>query len=191
MFDTAPPCPHNIFGMRYLIISCSRSPSSRSRALAKVTFAHLTRMTRSGEFIDVAKLDLPLCDADTCYGVPAVQEISRKIKVARGIIVATPIYNYDVNAVAKNLLELTGQAWVNKVVGLICAAGGHGSYMSVMPFANSLMLDFRCFILPRFVYAPKSTADDEFFGDTAINQRADELAADLVRVTEALFPEAA
>ena len=30
------------------------------------------------------------------------------------------------------------------------------SYMSVMAYANSLMLDFRCVIIPRFVYATGS-----------------------------------
>ena len=77
------------------------------------------------------------------------------VTVAPGasIVVATPIYNYDANATAKNLVELTGSAWENKTVGFLCAAGGASSYMSIMGLANSLMLDFRCLIIPRFVYA--------------------------------------
>ena len=46
------------------------------------------------------------------------------IEAARVIIVATPIYNYDANAAAKNLVELTGSAWEDKTVGFLCAAGG-------------------------------------------------------------------
>ncbi|MDP6500219.1 MAG: hypothetical protein QF847_03295 [Candidatus Marinimicrobia bacterium] len=61
------------------------------------------------------------------------------------------MYNYDVNAAAKNLLELTGSGWNEKTVGFICNAGGDKSYMSVMSFANSLMLDHRCKIIPCFV----------------------------------------
>ena len=53
----------------------------------------------------------------------------------------------------KNLVELTGSAWEDKTVGFLCAAGGASSYMSLMGLANSLMLDFRCLIIPRFVYA--------------------------------------
>jgi FMN reductase len=93
-----------------------------------------------------------------------------------------------VNAAAKNVLELTGKAWEGKVVGFICAAGGHGSYMSVMPFANSLMLDYRCHIIPRFVYAAPSHIDESTFGDAALNRRVEELAAETQRVTDALFP---
>jgi FMN reductase len=75
------------------------------------------------------------------------------VTAADAIILATPIYNYDANAVAKNFVELTGKGWENKVVAFLCVAGGEKSFMSVMPLANSLMLDFRCVIVPRFVYA--------------------------------------
>ena len=62
---------------------------------------------------------------------------------------------------AKNFVELTGKGWENKVVGFMCAAGGHASRMSIMALASSLMLDFRCVIVPRFVYAtgPAFAAD--------------------------------
>jgi NAD(P)H-dependent FMN reductase len=73
------------------------------------------------------------------------------VNSARAVIIATGIYNYDANAAVKNLVELTGDAWENKVVGFLCAAGGMSSYMSIMSLANSLMLDFRSIIVPRFV----------------------------------------
>ncbi len=70
-----------------------------------------------------------------------------------------PVYNYDVNAVAKNFIELMGEdALGNKTVGFMLSAGGGGSYMAVMPFANSLMLDFRCWIVPRFLYVSRRTS---------------------------------
>ena len=46
-------------------------------------------------------------------------------------------------------------------MGFICAAGGKGSYMSPMSFMNSLMLDSRCIIIPRFVYADKTCFSNE------------------------------
>ena len=42
-----------------------------------------------------------------------------------------------------------------KTVGFLCAAGGPRGYMGVLAFANALMLDFRCWIVPRFVYATR------------------------------------
>ena len=64
------------------------------------------------------------------------------------------------------MIELTGSAWEDKIVGFLCAAGGMGSYMSVMAYANSLMLDFRCVIIPRFVFA----TGEGFDGDNIIDQ---------------------
>ena len=174
--------------MRYLILSCSLNPNSRSRILARIVHQHLAGRPGGANFVDLQEWDLPLSDAGACYSHPDVVAVTPKVRQACGIIVAAAIYNYDVNAATKNLLELTGKAWEGKVVGFICAAGGHGSYMSVMPFANSLMLDYRCHIIPRFVYAAPSHIDESTFGDEALNGRIEELASETQRITDALFP---
>ncbi len=86
----------------------------------------------NSQLLDLRQVELPFCDADAAYGHPNVEAAQSLLNSARVIIVATPIYNFDVNAAAKNLVELTGDAWENKVVGFLCAAGGSSSYMSVM-----------------------------------------------------------
>ena len=174
--------------MRYLILSCSLNPESRSRILARMAFQHLASRPGGAEFIDLQDYQLPLSDAGASYAHPHVIALTPKVRAAKAIIVAAAIYNYDVNAAAKNLLELTAAAWEGKVVGFICAAGGHASYMSLMPFANSLMLDYRCHIIPRFVYAAPAHIDESTFGDAALNRRIEDLAAETQRITDALFP---
>ena len=87
------------------------------------------------------------------------------------------------------MIELTGKKWENKVVGFACAAGGRSSYMSVMGIANSLMLDFRCLIVPRFVFA---TGDDfasdrtpeMYIKSETIQERLAELASATVALTK-------
>jgi NAD(P)H-dependent FMN reductase len=125
--------------------------------------------------LDLRDVTLPLCDGDAAYDHPESIRCTEFLADARVIIVATPVYNYDVNATVKNLVELTGPSWENKVVGFICAAGGLGSYMSVMSFANSLMLDFRCLIIPRFVYATSDDFQDDRISAEEIKQRLAEL----------------
>jgi FMN reductase len=186
MPDTPGTTPESI-----LILSASLDPASRSRQLARRAAETLGQLGVEHRFVDLRDHDLPLCDGDACYSHPAVGEMSRLIRDAAGIIVAVPIYNYDVNAAVKNLLELTGRAWNEKVVGFLCAAGGHGSYMSVMGFANSLMLDFRCHIVPRFVYGAKEAFMDDEDGTVRIvsdkvRDRTDELAGAVVRLSRAL-----
>ena len=43
--------------------------------------------------------------------------------LATTILIAAPVYNYDVGAAVKNLIEHTGDAWTDKTVGFMLAAG--------------------------------------------------------------------
>ena len=59
--------------------------------------------------------------------------------------------------------------------------------MAVMGLANSLMLDFRCLIAPRFVFASKSDFGDDKLGSMHITNeevkgRIAELAQMMVRL---------
>ncbi len=84
------------------------------------------------------------------------------------------------------MIELTGRSWQDKVVGFLCAAGGMSSYMSVMAYANSLMLDFRTVIIPRFVYATGDAFDGDKLADEKIGTRVRQVADELIRFTTAL-----
>jgi FMN reductase len=154
--------------------------------MGRIAFRYLEKAKVECEWLDISELDLPLCDADACYAKPGSQRVGKAIKAADGILLATPVYNYDVSAAAKNLVELTGSGWEEKVVGFLCAAGGMSSYMSVMPFANSLMLDFRSVIIPRFVYATGQAFDGDELKDEAVRKRVEALADELIRFTTAL-----
>jgi len=171
---------------KYLVVSTSGNPDSNSRRMGRIAFAHLEKAKMDCEWLDISELGLPLCDADKCYTQPAAQKLSASIEAAGAILVATPVYNYDVSAAAKNMVELTGSSWENKIVGFLCAAGGMSSYMSVMAFANSLMLDFRCVIIPRFVYATGDAFEGDELKDKKVGQRIKELTDEVVRFGQAL-----
>ena len=168
--------------MSYLVISTSLREGSRSRIMAKALSKNLNEV----EFFDLQKNPLPMCDGDKCYDLPEVIDFRKKIENAKGIIMAIPIYNYNVSSGAKNIIELGGRMLYDKVFGFICAAGGKSSYMSVMSFASSLMIDYRCFIIPKFVYALKSDFNENEITNPDIKERIDELGNDLIRISEAL-----
>ena len=146
----------------------------------------LTGKLNNVEFFDLQKNPLPMCDGDKCYDLPEVIDFRKKVENAKGIIMAIPIYNYNVSSGAKNIIELGGRMLYDKVFGFICAAGGKSSYMSVMSFASSLMIDYRCFIIPKFVYALKSDFNENEITNPDIKERIDELGNDLIRISEAL-----
>ena len=72
-------------------------------------------------------------------------------------------------------MELTGRSWTNKVVGFICAAGGKSSYMSPLSYMNSLMIDYRSIIIPKFVYTDGDGFDNKNNITDPIKERIKEL----------------
>src|SRR5436305_9964701 len=171
---------------KHLVISTSSNPDSKSRRMGRVAFAHLQKRKVDCARIDISEMNLPLWDRGKCYGMPGSKKLSIAIEAADGILVAAPVYNFDVSAAAKNMIELTGSSWEDKIVGFLCAAGGMSSYMSVMAYANSLMLDFRCVIIPRFVYATGQAFKHDELVDAKVGERVRQVADELVRFTSAL-----
>ena len=162
-----------------LVVSCSLRSTSRSHRLAQAAEAALRARGADAELIDLGEWDLPLCDGADSYDHPSVQPLSDKIASASAVLLSSPVYNYDVNAAAKNLVELTGSAWKEKPVRFLCAAGGPSSYMSPIGLASSL-------IIPRFVYA----TDQDFEADGGLagpmQARVERLAGAAVDLARAI-----
>ena len=167
--------------MNIVVISCSLHPQSRSYVLARAAQDDLRNLGADVQLIDLREQELAFADGVNAGNVPDAQAIAAAIREASAVLLAMPIYNWDVNAAAKNLLGVSSRAWNRKVVGFLCVAGGQPSYMSVMGLANSLMLDFRCIIVPRFVYATGGDFGDDrqptmFISSETIRERVTELA---------------
>lgn len=171
-----------------LVISSSLHPDSRSRILARECARRLSSLEVESVLFDLAETPLPACDGGAAYGDPNVQSLGKLIQQSDAVLIASPVYNYDVNSAAKNAVELTGKAWTGKVVGMMLAAGGQGSYMSAMGLANSLMLDFRCVIVPRFIYATGESFEGNGLADEDIQQRVNTLVDETLRMATALQP---
>jgi FMN reductase len=170
--------------MSYLIICTSLNPESKSRLMAEAAQEDLAKQGIDAPLLNLADYSLPLCDGHEAYDHPDAVKVAEIIRGARGILLAIPIYNFYGNAAAKNLIELAGNAWKEKVIGFLCAAGGKSSYMSAMGLATSLMLDFRCLILPKFVYATGESFEDGTITDSKIRERITELTQTLVKVSK-------
>ena len=177
--------------MSILIISCSLNPDSRSCRLALAAEAALRA---SGEatvhLLDLRRTPLPLCDGtaaqraaeNTTGGGHHVAALAAAIAQAAAVILAVPVYNFNTSAAAKNLIELTGAAWQHKIVGFLCAAGGGSAFMAPLPLAHSLLLDFRCLIVPRLVYV----TGGDFSEDGAVSEDAARRVVELCRMTTRL-----
>ncbi len=182
------PAPHHSeIKMKIVILSCSLDPKSKSQKIGQLAQQKLEALGATTQIIDLRQYDLPLCDASSCYSHPQVHQIAKILKDADAIIITAAIYNYNLNAAAKNIIELTGKAtWENKVVAFACAAGGMGSYMSVMSFASTLVLDFHCLIVPQILYAQSSQFDPgNSLTDPGAIQRLDKMCHTTLKLTQA------
>ncbi|MCH8992163.1 MAG: NAD(P)H-dependent oxidoreductase [Acidobacteria bacterium] len=104
-----------------VILSCSLNPKSQSHKLALAAQACLRVREVSVALVDLAEHDLPLCDGVGSVDHPSVKTLAGIIDAAGAILVSSPVYNYDLNAAAKNLMELTGASWTDKRSGF-CAS---------------------------------------------------------------------
>ena len=179
--------------MTISVISCSLHPQSRSYVLAQKAVENLNAQNIDVTLYDLRNYNLDFCGRPEARDHPDVAEVRSAVQNATAILMAMPIYNFYGNAAAKNLIELTGRSWIYKWVGFICAASGQASYMSVMNIANSLMLDFRCLIVPRFVYATNGAfgndrTEDTYIADNGILERLQELTDTTVALAQAVEP---
>ena len=145
----------------------------------------LSQLAEDVEMVDLRKVDLPFCDGDASYNHPNVGSLRDMIEGADSVAIAVPIYNYDAGATARNLIALTDKVWTEKVVGFVGAAGGERAYMSLMGLANSLTLDFRSIVVPRYVYASRAVFDGQSIASSSVRDRLDDLARDLDRFANA------
>lgn len=159
---------------RVLIIASSMSGKSRSQRMARIALAKFAARGVEATLLDLREHPLPFGGSSAGWSDPNVGTVKAMTTAATHVLFAVPVYNYDVNAVAKNFIELMGaDAMDGKTVGFVCSAGGAGSYMALMPFANSLMLDFRCWVAPRFLYVSKDFEGEQL--PPELDARMDEL----------------
>ena len=101
--------------MTITIFSCSMHPMSRSYVLAKQAEENLKAEDVDVRFFDLRDYDLDFCGQPEARDNPAVGELRNAVQDSAAVLMAVPIYNFYVNAVAKNLIELTGRAWIYKL----------------------------------------------------------------------------
>jgi len=147
--------------MHIAILNSNLAPGGKPAYLAGLLAELFAAAGHEAPVYHVGDLSLPACDGSLCYKDKKTIALTEALARAEALALVSPVYNYDLNAAAKNLIELTGGSWNGKAVGLVCTAGGERSYLSALGFMNSLGIDYRCLVSPRFVYVTR----EEFLED--------------------------
>ena len=165
---------------RVLVLSTSLHPESRSRAMAQHARAVLAELGAEVSWFDCREVEMPYMDGHSAHAHEATAALKSAIAGAQAVVLASGVYNFDVSAVAKACIELGGKSWNDKVVCLMCATGSMVSYMAPLGLANSLMLDFRCVIVPRFPMAMQGAFAGGKVTDPECDRRIREACAAMV-----------
>jgi len=173
--------------MKIAVINTNLAPGGKPAYLAETLAALFTGADHEVTLVHLGELDLPACDGYVCYQNAATISLTESLASVEAIVLVSPVYNYDLNAGAKNLIELTGSSWKGKAVGLVCLAGANRSYLAPLGFLNSLGIDYRCLVSPRYVYVTRSDFDggNELSVDGDIYKRLRFLATEMPVLAEA------
>ena len=145
--------------MHALIVSTALRPGNKTATAARFVETRLTSAGVTVDRVDLAAEPLPMCDGGACYQDEQVRAMTGRVRAANLVVVCFPVYNYQPNAAAKNFVEITNEAWKDKVVTFVANAGGDRSYLAPLSLAGSLMVDHRCVIVPQFLYLPPAAFD--------------------------------
>lgn len=173
--------------MNVAILNANLAAGGKTAHLAEVVASDFQASGHESRIFSLAEWDLPACDGGLCYKNEKTIALTAELAKAEALVLIAPVYNYDLNAAAKNLIELTGYSWKGKAVGLVCTAGAEKSYLSPLGFMNSLATDYRCLVSPRYVYAVRAdfNADHTLPEDGDVRRRLAFLAKEMEILAEA------
>jgi NAD(P)H-dependent FMN reductase len=140
--------------VKYGVINGSLNPESKGEILSKKALEYGESLGMDISYLDMKLFsDLPFCDGSSSYSHPKVKELYDLFYPLDGFIYSFPVYNYTGNAFMKNLVELIGKVFTNKVLGLCAMAGSDVSFLSPFFLTHSFVADFQTIIVPKYVLA--------------------------------------
>lgn len=149
-----------------LLISFSLNPESNSFEALRNAYEYLNSKNIAVKFIDMRKCLLPFYNGtNNILNNKNVKGLLYEFNKARKIIISTPIYNMDVNAVLKNFIDILSlERYTNKlahkqVIGFIGAMGSERGYASLLPTIASFQFSLEAYCIPKIVVCLPSNFD--------------------------------
>lgn len=139
------------------------------------------------DLVDLRTLDLPVFDADS-DGAGDAPHLTRRIREADAVVLATPMYHGSYATPLKNALDYCGfDEFENKTVGLLAVSGGSFP-VTALEHLRSVMRALDAWVLPYQAAVPNSSANVDVdpdgsgaFTDDALADRVATLGDRVVR----------
>ena len=155
--------------MKGLILSCSLNKKSFGSQIAQ----YIVQKYPSFDSVLIKDCDFGLCDGydGSAFESQKLQALQKKIEASDGVIILAPIYNFDVSASCKNLLDLlskpykdqlTGKSLRHKTIAFIGTCIHTTSYLAPMNFLAKTMLSHEAFIFPKHLILSPEEPEDRY-----------------------------
>ncbi len=143
------------------IIGTSLREQSQSQKMAKWLLDWFEERSVRTWYCNAASFEPYFClgdeEGDLSPYPPQILELYEKLLCSDGVIIATPIYLYSVSGVAKNLIDVIGDALAWRAVALVSAAGTLRSHLAIADFAKSLQFEYHTLFFPQTVQFTRET----------------------------------
>mgnify|MGYP000168040634 CR=1 FL=1 len=134
---------------------------SKSRVALQVALDAAEERGAETDLIDLSDLDLPVYDEDEDDAGDAA-ELTRRVRDADAIILATPMYHGSYSAPLKNAIDYCGfDEFENKTVGLLAVSGGSFP-ITALEHLRSVMRALDAWVLPYQAAVPNSSRNVSF-----------------------------
>jgi NAD(P)H-dependent FMN reductase len=134
------------------------------------------------DLIDLREFDLPVFDADEREAGDA-EELTRRIREADSVLLATPVYHGSYSSVLKNALDYCGfDEFDHTTVGLLAVAGG-GFPSPALDHLRIVGRAVNAWVVPHQVALPHASRhfEDGRLVDESLRDRVDTLGERLVQ----------
>lgn len=171
-------------------IGGSLRPNSYSQIALSLAAARVEALGAEMEILDLRAMQLPFCNGEDKYlDYPDVERLRNTVKLADGLILATPEYHGSVSGVLKNALDLMDFEQLDgKVTGLISVLGGQPN-SNALNDLRVIMRWVHAWVIPEQIavgQAWKAFGSDGKILDEKLSQRFDQFAQSLVENTRKL-----
>jgi FMN reductase len=173
---------------RLVIVSGGTSDPSSTRMLAdRVAQRAAVRAAEAGFDLELSVIELRPLAADlasaqvTGFAPAAVQEAIDRLALADAVVVATPVYKAGISGLVKSFVDVLDQDLLIATPVVLAATAGTARHALVVDEQlRSLFAYLRALPTPTSVFA---ASDD--WGSSALSERIDRAAAELVVLVEA------
>jgi FMN reductase len=170
-----------------LLLSFSLNPKSKSFKAVEKAYSYLKFKQKEVILINIK--DYPLAYYDGTEEIFEQQKLKKLFNIFNNVekvIIASPVYNYDVNAVLKNFLDLLSvirnknRIYKKQVIGIIGAMGSEKSFTCLLPTLSNLQFSLGFYLIPKIVMCIPKDFNENNEVESGLESRIQELCNSLL-----------